>query len=99
MRSEEKRREEKRREEKRREEMNHLPPATMSKVLSPFSSHGTKAQQVYTFAAVPFDCVSDRKVCRDYTYKFIKGNGGKPIGGISACVFTRKISIVLEISG
>jgi hypothetical protein len=46
--------------------MFYLPPATMSKVLSPFSSHGTKAQQVYTFAAVAFDCVSDRKVCIDY---------------------------------
>lgn len=38
-----------------RRDVSHLPPATMSKVLSPFSSHGTNAQHVYTFAAVAFD--------------------------------------------
>lgn len=31
----------------------------MSKILSPFSSHGTNAQHVYTFAAVAFDYERD----------------------------------------
>ena len=33
-----------------------LPPAIMSNDLSPLSSQATKAQHVYTLAAVAFDC-------------------------------------------